>query len=318
MKVGIVGAGMVGSATAYAMAMRGIGREIMLVDIIAARAQAEAADIQHAVSFTPNPLRINAGDYPDLAGSDVVVITAGLPRKADQSRLVLMEANARIFQEMVPSIVTNAPDAILVVVSNPVDVMTHLTARYAAEHGIPSHRVIGTGTGLDTARFRAALGRYLGVDAKHVNGYVVGEHGDSQVLAWSSTTVGGVPLVTYCQQRGIKMDKQVQAELQAEIRRGGAAIIAGKGATYYGIGSVTATLVDVILRDERAVMAVCTPTPDVQGVLDVTLSLPRLIDRSGVVDTFPVDLDDEECAALGASAQVLRDAIDSLDAAMAQ
>jgi L-lactate dehydrogenase len=195
--------------------------------------------------------------------------------------------------------------------------MTHLTARYAAAYGVPSSRVLGTGTGLDTARFRAALGRYLGVDAKHVNGYVVGEHGDSQVLAWSSTTVGGVPLDMYCEQRGIKMDKQVQRELQAEIRRGGAAIIAGKGATYYGIGSVTATIVDVILRNERAVLTVCTPTPDVQGVLDVTLSLPRLVDRSGVVDTFPVDLDDEECGALGMSAQILREAIDSLDKAMA-
>ena len=318
MKVGIVGAGMVGSATAYAMAMRGIGREIVLVDIVAERAIAEANDIQHALTFAPHPMQINAGEYRDLKGSAVVVITAGLPRKADQSRLELLEANARIFQDMIPKILKHVSDAVLVVVSNPVDIMTHLTERYAAEYGVPSHRVLGTGTGLDTARFRAALGRYLGVDAKHVDGYVIGEHGDSQVIAWSAVTVGGVPLELFCRQREIKMDAETQKTLQDDIRRGGAAIIAGKGATYYGIGSVTASIVEVILRNEQAVLTVCTPTAEVEGVPDVTLSLPRLVTGSGVLDTFSLRLSRQEQMDLRKSAEVIRGAIESLDKAMSR
>ena len=317
MKVGIVGSGMVGSATAYAMAMRGIGREMVLVDIVAERARAEANDIQHAISATPLPMQVTAGDYDALVGSNVVVITAGLPRKADQSRLELLEANARIFQDMIPKIMAHAADAVLVVVSNPVDIMTHLTARYAAAYGVPAHRVIGTGTGLDTARFRAELGRYLGVDAKYIDGYVIGEHGDSQVLAWSTVTVGGVPLARYGEQRRIKMDAEAQAELQDAIRRGGAAIIAGKGATYYGIGSVTASIVEIILRDEQAVLTCCTPTAEVEGVADVTLSLPRLVNGGGVLDTFALSLNAAEQNGLRKSAEVIRDAIASLDEAMA-
>src|SRR5262245_19281451 len=193
MKIGIVGCGMVGSTSAYALVMSGVGREIVLVDANHARAEAEANDIFHAVPFA-HPLTVRAGDYADLTGARVVVIAGGVAQKPGETRLQLLKRNAEVFHHIVPSVIRAAPEAVLLIVTNPVDIMTHLAAHYAAASGVTHTRVVGSGTTLDTARFRVLLGRHFGVDAKHVHAYVVGEHGDSEVLAWSHATIAGLHL----------------------------------------------------------------------------------------------------------------------------
>src|SRR5262249_452949 len=192
MKVGVVGSGLVGATAAYALVMRGVGREIVLVDKNEARAAAEADDIRHAVPFA-HPLEVRAGEYTDLTGCKVVVLCAGVGQKPGETRLQLLKRNASVFREVVPAVLKSAPEAVILVATNPVDVMTHLAARFAAEAGVAAGRVFGSGTTLDTARFRTLIGAHCGVDSRHVHGYVVGEHGDSEVLTWSLVTIGGMP-----------------------------------------------------------------------------------------------------------------------------
>ncbi|MDX1614951.1 MAG: L-lactate dehydrogenase [Candidatus Promineifilaceae bacterium] len=314
MRIGIVGAGFVGSTAAYAMVMSGVGREIILVDKNTARAKAEAADILHAVPFA-HPLTVRAGDYSDLAGCRVVIMSAGVSQRPGESRLELLERNAAIFRQVIPQIFEQAPQAVLVVATNPVDIMTHLSARYARAHGIPSQRVIGSGTTLDTARYRALLGQYLGVDANHIHGYVVGEHGDTEVLTWSLTNIGNMPLDRFCALRGLELNDEICHEIDQAVRQAAYRIIDGKGATYYGVGSALARIVENIVNDRRAIMTVCTPMEDVVGVQQVTVSLPHLIGGEGALETFALPLNEEETEALRHSANTIRTAIEELDAA---
>jgi L-lactate dehydrogenase len=313
MKIGIVGTGMVGATAAYALVMRGVGREIVLIDKNMKRAQAEADDIFHAVPFA-HSLQVRAGDYPDLAGSHVVILTAGVSQHLGEPRLQLLARNAAVFADVVPEVLEYAPDAVLVVATNPVDVMTHLTARYAGKYGVPPTRVIGSGTTLDTARFRVLLASYLGVDSQHIHAYVVGEHGDSEVLTWSLVTVGGMPLAEFCRQQGIELNEGVRKEIDHRVRDAAYTIIEGKGATYYGIGAALARIVDAILRDQRSILTVSTPVVKILNVCDVTISLPHLVGREGVLASFPLPLSEEEAAALEASAWVVCRAIEELDA----
>jgi L-lactate dehydrogenase len=311
MKIGIIGAGFVGSTAAYAMVMRGVGRQIVLVDRNEERARAEADDIFHAVPFA-HPLDIVAGTWRDLAGARVVVLTAGVSQRPGETRLELLARNEAVFAEVVPAVLDHAPDAVLVVATNPVDVMTHVAARLAAARGVPASRILGSGTTLDTARFRTLLGRRVGVDAAHVHAYVVGEHGDSEVLTWSLATVGGIPVADMAERHGVPFDDAVRAEIDERVRRAAYAIIAGKGATYYGVGSALARIVDAILRDQRSVLTVCTPSADIAGIPDVTVSLPRVVGGAGVLETLPLALPPEEEQALARSAAVVRAAIDGL------
>ncbi len=275
-RIGVVGSGFVGATAAYALVMRGIGREIVLGDVNKDRALAEADDIQHAVPFA-HPLEIRHGDYEALRGASVVILAAGVNQKPGETRLQLLQRNADIFHAVVPRVLESAPDALLIVATNPVDVMTHLTARFAAERGVASSRVIGSGTTLDTARFRSLLGRHVGVDARHIHAYVVGEHGDSEVLTWSMVTVGGMPLEEFCRRRNLPCDETLRKTIDENVRRAAYTIIRGKGATYYGIGSALSRIVDVILRDQRSILTVCTPLKEVAGVKDVTVSLPHIV-----------------------------------------
>jgi len=311
LKIGIVGSGFVGSAAAYAMVMRGVGRQIVLVDRDEARARAEADDLLHAVPFA-EPLDVVAGGYPDLAGARVVILTAGVGQRPGETRLQLLARNEAVFAEVVPSVLAHAKDAVLVVATNPVDVMTHVAARVAAARGVPAGRVLGSGTTLDTARFRALLGRRLGVDAAHVHAYVVGEHGDSEVLTWSLAAVGGIPLADMAERHGVPFDDEVRREIDRGVRRAAYSIIEGKGATYYGVGSALARIVDAILRDQRSVLTVCAPARRVAGVDDVTVSLPQVVGGRGVIETLPLALPADEEAALARSAAVVRAAIDGL------
>ncbi len=311
MKIGIVGCGMVGSTSAYALVMSGVGREIVLVDLNRARAEAEANDIYHAVPFA-NPLTIRAGDYPDLAGASVVVIAGGVAQKPDETRLHLLQRNAEVFRQIVPSVLRHAPKAVLLVVSNPVDIMTHLAAEFAAEFGVPHTRVIGSGTTLDTARFRALLGRHFGVDPHHVHAYVLGEHGDSEVLAWSQATIAGLNLDEIAKISSKPLTPAQREEIDENVRRAAYHIIAGKGATYYGIGSAVARIVDVLLHDQRAVLTICTRITGVPDAEGITLALPHLVGGQGALATIPLPLTAAEHGALKRSAGILREAIESL------
>jgi L-lactate dehydrogenase len=311
MKVGIVGSGFVGATAAYALVMQGVGREIVLVDRNAARAAAEADDIRHAVPFA-YPLDIRDGDYKDLTNCRVVVLCAGVGQKPGETRLQLLQRNAEVFREVVPAVLQQAPEAVLVVATNPVDVMTHLACAFARQCGVPAGRVLGSGTTLDTARFRSLLGSRCGVDPHHIHANVVGEHGDSEVLAWSRATIGGMTLEDFARLRRIDFSAATRKEIDAKVRGAADRIIRGKGATYYGIGCALARIVDAILHDQRAVLTVGLPTADVVGIRNVTVSLPRLVGGQGVLETFSVPLDEEETAQLRTSAGVIAQALDEL------
>lgn len=313
MKISIVGCGYVGATAAYALVLQGVGREVLLVDKNVERARAEADDIRHAVPFA-HPLEVRAGSYEDLADSRVVVLCAGVGQKPGETRLQLLGRNAAIFREVVPAVLKHAPDAVLVVATNPVDVMTHLTVRFAAACGVPAGRVLGSGTTLDTARFRSLLGAHCGVDPQHVHAYVIGEHGDSEVLTWSLATIGGMPLESFAKLRGIQITDSIRQDIDQKVRRAAYTIIAGKGATHFGIGCALSRIVDCVLHDQRSVLSVCAPEADVGGVPEVTLSLPRLVGGDGVLQTFPLPLSGQETDLLRASAQVIRKSLDELKA----
>ena len=298
MKVGIVGTGMVGSAAAYAIALRGGASELVLVDHIAALARAQAEDIAHAVPFA-HPCQVRAGDYAALAGAGVVILSAGVAQKAGESRLDLLARNKAVFGEVVARVMQAAPEAILVIASNPVDLMTDVAAKVS---GLPLGRVIGSGTILDTARFRALLGAHLGIAAQSVHAYVLGEHGDSEVLVWSSARAGAESVASFGAQMGAPVTEDVRARIDTGVRRAAYSIIEGKGATWFGIGAGLARIVQAISADQRAVLSVSMPT----ARFGVSLSLPRVIGAAGVLADLMPELSAEEEAALERSAAVLR------------
>jgi L-lactate dehydrogenase len=320
MKVGIVGSGFVGATAAYAIVMRGVARELVLVDLDERRARAEADDILHAVPFS-NPVEVRSGGYSDLAGSGLVILTAGVGQRPGESRMELLGRNAAVFKSVVGKVVESAPNAVLLVASNPVDVMTHIASVYASQAGIPGARILGSGTTLDTARFRSLLGRRLGVDSQHVHAYVLGEHGDSEVFNWSQVSVGGMPLASFplpdnCE----RLDAGSMSEIEDQVRGAANRIIEGKKATYYGIGSALARIAETILYDQRTILTVCAPVRrdpcDSGGGLEefegTTLSLPRLVGGAGVLQTMEPSLDAAERGALSAGARIIREATDSI------
>lgn len=308
MKVGIVGAGMVGSTAGYAIALTGAASTIVLVDLNADMARAQAEDIAHAVPFA-SASQVLSGEYADLAEANIVIIAAGVSQKPGETRIELLSRNAAVFKAVIGNIQRYAPDAILLVASNPVDVMTEVTVRLS---GLPPERVIGTGTILDSARFRSLLGLHLGISPLSVHGYVLGEHGDSEVLAWSSALAGSVPLSSFAAQVHSPLTADMRQQIDENVRRAAYRIIAGKGSTYYGIGAGIARIVSAIRGDEQAVLSVSCVTGEVEGVSDVALSLPRIVGAKGVSATLFPDLDDAEHAALKRSAQLLKSAQDSV------
>jgi L-lactate dehydrogenase len=307
-KVGIVGAGMVGSAAGFALIQKGTAKEIVFVDIDRARAQAEAEDIAHAVPFAA-PAVVRHGDYADLEDAGVVILACGVSQKPGESRLALMERNAKVFRDVVGEVMAVCPGAILLVASNPVDIMGQITQRLS---GLPPDRVIGSGTILDTARFRWLLGRHLGISPKSVHAYVLGEHGDSEVLAWSNARAGSVPLTDFAAQIGSALTRNVRDRIDDGVRNAAYTIIEGKGATWYGIGGGLARIVGAIAGDEQAVLSVSTVEPDVLGVKDVALSLPQLVGRDGVSATLWPELDAEETEALRRSAELLKERVEEI------
>jgi L-lactate dehydrogenase len=262
-----------------------------------------------------NPLKIRSGRYEDLKNSRLVIISAGVSQKPGESRLDLLRRNAAVFREVVPGILKHVEEPILIVATNPLDIMTYLAEKYALEFGLSGARVLGSGTMLDTARFRTLLGEHVGVDPQHVHGYVIGEHGDSEVLAWSTVTVAGLSLEEFCSWRKIDLEETVLERVDQRVRNAAKVIIEGKGATYYGVGSALAKLADVILNDQRAILTVSTPSEEDAGIPHVSISLPRVVGGEGILYNLPLSLNEKENTALQASAEVVRKAIDELDLA---
>ncbi len=298
-KVGIIGAGFVGATAAYAMMLNGTCSEIVLIDRDEPRAKAEAADIAHGAPLAKG-VRAYAGDYKDLTGASLVVIAAGSNQKPGESRLNLLSRNAAILASIVPQVVQAAPDAVVLLVSNPVDIMTSIAR---ALHPNPS-LVMGSGTILDSARFRQLIGERAGVNARYVHSYVMGEHGDSSVMCWSGALIAGMPVATFMSERQIPWDDKIKEAIAYDVRNAALAIIAGKHATYYGIGIAVNSLADAIINDRHAVFTVSGDSP----FDEVCLSLPRLVGRKGILETLMPPLNKDESVALSHSAQVLYDA----------
>jgi L-lactate dehydrogenase len=307
MKVGIVGCGFVGSSGAYAMALKGTVSEIVLVDLNKKLAQGQAEDILHATPFS-YPVRVMAGDYPQLANAGVVILACGVGQRPGETRLQLLERNVEVFKKVIPQVLQFAPEALLLVVSNPVDVITQVVTKLS---GINPAKVIGSGTILDTARFRALLGEYLGVAPVSVHAYVLGEHGDSEVLVWSSAKVGGVSIRDYARQMGVSVEEG-KSQIDDGVRRAAYRIIENKGATYYGIGAAIAQIVQAIRDDERRVLTVSNLTTGVEAFKGICLSLPRVVGLKGVLTELRPDLSSEEHLVLQNSAEILKEAAVSL------
>jgi L-lactate dehydrogenase len=308
MKVGIVGSGMVGSTTGYALGMRGVASEVVLVDLNPALAEAQALDIAHAMPFAFGTTFLS-GHYDSLRGAEVVVIAAGVAQRPGETRVDLLGRNAAVFREVIGEVMRVCPHAILLVASNPVDVMTQITREIS---GLPAGRVIGSGTILDSARFRSLIGAHLGISPRSIHAYVLGEHGDSQVPAWSSARAGAVPIASFAAQVGAPITEAVREEIGEQTRNAAYTIVKGKGSTYYGIGAGLARIVGAIRQNEQAVLSVSIVTAEVEGVRDVALSIPRVVGRAGVdADLFP-ELDAGESAALHRSATILRELFNSV------
>lgn len=305
MKVGVVGTGMVGSTAAFAVVSNELADEIVLVDVNAELAQAQAEDLFDATPFGAS-VRVSTGGYEQLGGAQIVLLCCGVSqRPGGETRLQLESRNAAIFREVVPQVVTAAPDAVLIVAANPVDVLTELTACISR---LAPGRVFGSGTVLDTARFRTALGAYLGISPHSIFAYVLGEHGDSEVLVWSSVEVAGVPLASAAEEAGRRITDELKAQIDEHVRRAAYRIIKGKGTTNFGIGATLARLVRAVRDDERAVFTVSAPGTDRTPFGDVCFSLPRVLGSDGVVNTLQPALATEEEAAMKQSAEVLQTA----------
>jgi L-lactate dehydrogenase len=296
---------MVGAAAGFALALRGGASKIVLVDRNVALAQAQAEDIAHGVPFS-HPCSVEAGDYPALKDAGVVILAAGVAQKPGENRLDLLARNRDVFTQVVSAVMEIAPNAILLVASNPVDVMTMVAQNVS---GLPRGRVIGSGTILDTARFRALIGAHLNVAPQSVHGYVLGEHGDSEVLAWSSARVGSEEVMSFAAQVGAPITEDIRARIDEGVRRAAYRIIEGKGATWFGIGAGLARIVQAIGSDQRAVLSVSAPTPEFEGV---ALSVPRIIGANGVEAMMMPSLTQQERSALGQSAAILKDAASAI------
>lgn len=308
-KVTIVGAGFVGSTIAYTLTSAGIVSEIVLVDVDGARAEGEAMDIEHGSPFFKESL-IHAGDYQTAANSDLVIITAGTNQRPGETRMDLITRNAAIVTDVAKQIRETCPDATLLVISNPVDVMTRIIQEVT---GFPASRVIGSGTNLDSARFRYLLSKKFGVDSRNIHGYILGEHGDSEFAAWSNVNIAGMNINEASDVFGGIMGDYDYINIANETRNAAYEIINRKRATYYGIAASAARIAEAILRDEKSILPLSVKLDGQYGLNDVYLSLPTVVGQHGVIRILTPYLSDEEEGKLHNSAKVLKEAYDSLD-----
>jgi L-lactate dehydrogenase len=308
-RVAVVGVGNVGATFAYALLLSGMAAEIVLIDANRAKAEGEAMDLNHTVPFA-YPTRIWAGDYSDCAGATVTVLAAGGGQKAGETRLDLIKKNASIWRKIVPEIAKHNSEGILLVATNPVDVLTYAAWKLS---GLPSERVIGSGTLLDTSRFRYLLSQHFGVDARSVHAFIIGEHGDSEVPVWSSANIAGMRLPQFCKAQGIPDDRQAMENIFSQTRDAAYRIIERKGATYYAVAAGLMRITQAILRDQNTVLSISSLIHGFHGLTDVCFSLPTVVDCGGVEQVLHLELDQAELEQLRHSAAVLKTTIKSLN-----
>jgi len=309
LRVAIVGIGNVGATFAYALLLSGLAAEIVLIDANRAKAEGEAMDLNHAVPFT-HPTRVWAGDYADCAGAVVTVLAAGANQRPGETRIDLVKKNAAIWKQIVPQVARHNPNGILLVATNPVDVLTYTAWKLS---GLPATRVMGSGTILDTSRFRYLLSQHFGVDARSVHAYIIGEHGDSEVPVWSSANIAGMRLPEFCRAQNIPDDRQTMEDIFVQTRDAAYRIIERKGATYYAVAAGLMRITEAILRDQRTVLSVSSLIHDYYGLSDVCFSLPTVVDRGGTENVLRLELNDEEITKLRRSGDVLLETIRSLE-----
>lgn len=307
-RVAVVGLGNVGATFAYALLLSGLAAEIVLIDVNRSKAEGEAMDLSHTQPFT-HPTRIWAGDYSDCAGAAVTVVTAGVAQRPGETRLDLIKRNAAIFGKIIPEIARQCPEGILLIATNPVDVLTYESLRLSR---LPAHRVIGSGTILDTARFRQLLSEYFHVDPRSVHAQIIGEHGDSEVPVWSLANIAGMHLPEFAKASGAPYDEAKMEEIFKQTRDAAYAIIERKGATFYAVAAGLMRIVEAVLRDQHTILSVSSAITGAYGISDVCLSLPTIIGRNGVERVLRLELTPAEQAGLRNSAEVLKNTIRSL------
>ena len=307
-KVAVVGCGFVGAASAFALMQSGLFSEMVLIDVDHERAEGEALDIGHGMPLA-KPMQIYAGDYDDAADAAIIVVTAGANQKPGETRLDLVKKNVNIFKSIMPEIAKRNCAGVMLVVANPVDILTYTAIKYS---GMPHGRVIGSGTVLDTTRLKYLLGEHLRVDSRSIHTYIIGEHGDSEFAAWSITNISGVPLHDFCEMRGHHNHDEAMKAIEDGVRNSAYEIIKRKHATYYGIAMSVKRICEAIIRDEKSVLPVSSLMADVYGVKDVALSMPAIVGKDGVEDLIPLKLNAEEREKLRKSAEVLRKVIDDV------
>jgi L-lactate dehydrogenase len=308
-KIAIIGAGSVGATIAYASLIRGVAKQIVLQDVNKQKVEAEVLDLNHGMQFVPMATVAGSDDMEICRDADVIVITAGAKQKPGQTRMDLAAANTEICRKIVPRLVELSPGAILLLVTNPVDVITYVAMKLS---GLPAARVFGSGTVLDSSRFRFLIAQRLKVAVQNVHAYVAGEHGDSEIPLWNSATVANVPLREWAVAGHGKLSVRDRTEIFQNVKNAAYQIIQGKGATNYAIGLAATRILEAVLRDENRVLPISSLVHDFHGISDVCLSLPCIVNRSGVDAILPIPLNDAEKAGLQNSAQVIRSAVGAL------
>lgn len=301
-KVAMIGCGFVGAASAFGLMESGLFTEMVLIDADKERAEGEAMDISHGIPFA-RPMKIYAGGYDDIVDAAIIIITAGASQKPEETRLDLVQKNITIFKSIIPEIARRKCAGILLIVSNPVDILTYVALKLS---GFPENRVLGSGTVLDTARLKYNLGEHLGIDSRGVHAFIIGEHGDGELAAWSSATVSGVPLSTFCEMRG-HYDHEENTERIAEtVKNSAYEIIKKKRATYFGVAMAVRRICEAIIRDEKSILPISNLMHGEFGISDIALSMPAIVGANGVERLVPILLDEEEQEKLLESAATLK------------
>ena len=303
-RVVLIGTGAVGCSYAYSMINQGVAEELVLIDVNEAKSEGEAMDLNHGMPFAPSPIKVWSGSYQDCESADLVVITAGLAQKPGETRLELVEKNTKIFKQIVKNIMESGFDGIFLVATNPVDILTHVTWK---ESGLPKERVIGSGTVLDSARLRFALGQYFNVDTRNVHAYIIGEHGDTELPVWSHTSIGVEKLETVLAEKN-DLKKECLENIFVNVRDAAYHIIERKGATYYGIGMSLVRITKAILNNENSILTVSSYLTGEYGHHDVYIGVPAIINRAGVREIIEIKLNEKEKEQFNHSVSVLKEA----------
>ena len=300
-KAAIIGCGFVGAASAFCLMQSGLFSELVLLDADRDKAEGEALDVAHGIPFA-SPMKIYAGDYDDLTDAAIIIVTAGANQKPGETRLDLVQKNVGIFRSIIPEIAKRDYQGILLIVSNPVDILTYAAIKLS---GMPEHRVIGSGTVLDTARFKYQLGEHLSIDPRSIHAFIIGEHGDSEIAAWSSANVSGIPIHDICEMRGFYHHEDAMREIAETVKNSAYEIIAKKKATYYGIAMSVRRICEAIVRNEKSILPLSVMLHGQYGIEGIALSMPAIVGSEGVETTVPIELNREEQEKLKQSAQAL-------------